>query len=347
MTMDDSINVGHPFYFPTQTILVDDDPDFLEGVSLMLDSRQSYQLFQSAHQALEQVNRAHQHVHFLKRCYANYKTGPMVSDSLSHIDIGRLGHEIYNGDRFMTASTVIVDYSMPEMNGLEFLSSLKNPFIRKVLLTGQGDMELAVKAFNSQLIDQFIDKHDPRLKQKLNAAINAFQDQYFRNSFKLITDPILANNHEAFLVNAEFQRFFHALREKRDIVEYYMTDIPYAGFLLVSGEGERYYLLIHTEQDLARHISALEAADAPASLLEQVRKGERLPDYDDQQEGLDLARDILPDWDSHYHPGFIIGAGPRYFTTMVPAEYLEGPLQPIIPYNSFLESSFTLNEVVH
>ena len=34
---DDTFSVGHPFYFPTQVILLDDDPDFLEGVSLMLN----------------------------------------------------------------------------------------------------------------------------------------------------------------------------------------------------------------------------------------------------------------------------------------------------------------------
>lgn len=33
--MDDKIRVGHPFYFPTQAVLVDDDPDFLEGISLI------------------------------------------------------------------------------------------------------------------------------------------------------------------------------------------------------------------------------------------------------------------------------------------------------------------------
>src|SRR5690606_26705254 len=153
------ISVGHPFYFPTQAVLVDDDPDFLDGISLMLDKSLSYRLFQSASAALKYVNEAHKHVQFLQRCYTSYKTGPLESDSLSHIDIGKLHHEVLNGFRFQTCSTVIVDYSMPEMNGLEFLMSLKNPFIRKVLLTGQADMELAIKAFNQQLIDQFIDKH--------------------------------------------------------------------------------------------------------------------------------------------------------------------------------------------
>ena len=160
---DDNFSVGHPFYFPTQVILLDDDPDFLEGVSIMLNKCLSFKIFQSAHQALEYVNNAHKNVHIQERCYSNYKTGPLESDSLTHIDIDKLHLEILNGSRFQTASTVIVDYSMPEMNGLEFLLQLKNPFIKKVLLTGQADMELAIKAFNKQLIDQFIYKHDPKL----------------------------------------------------------------------------------------------------------------------------------------------------------------------------------------
>ena len=49
---DDTFSVGHPFYFPTQVILLDDDPDFLEGVSLMLNKYLSFKIFQSAQQAL-------------------------------------------------------------------------------------------------------------------------------------------------------------------------------------------------------------------------------------------------------------------------------------------------------
>lgn len=346
--MDDPINPGHPFYFPTQVILVDDDPDFLEGVSLMLKNDTSYQLFQSAHQALEYVNNAHKHVHFLKRCYSNYKTGPTVSDSLSHIDVGRISDEVLNAQRFQTASTVIVDYSMPEMNGLEFLASLQNPFIRKILLTGQGDMELAVKAFNNHLIDQFIDKHDPRLKNKLNAAIIAFQDQYFRSSFKLITDPILANNHEAFLVDVEFQRFFTALREKLQVVEYYMIDAPHAGFLLMDANGHRQYLLIYTSEDLSRHIALLEEKGAPEELLNSLKAGELLPDYDDQLEGLDFGKSIFPHWQDHYHEAITVRSRITYLSTLVPASLITDVKDSsIIAYNTFLEANFNLNEVVH
>ena len=345
--MEANISVGHPFYFPTQVVLLDDDPDFLEGISLMLNKELSFKLFQSANSALKYVNQAHQHVNFLQRCYNNYKTGPLESDSLSHIDIGKIHHEVLNGFRFQTCSTVIVDYSMPEMNGLEFLMGLKNPFIRKVLLTGQADMELAIKAFNQQLIDQFIDKHDPRLKQKLNATIASFQNQYFRSSYKLITDPIIANNHDAFLVNKEFQDFFEELRKQLGCIEYYMLDVPHSGFLMLNAEGKRQCLLIYTQEALTQHYQLLQQLQAPADLVRQVGSGLLLPGYDAQAAQLSLQHEAIQRWDQFYFPARKIGTT-RYFTTIVDDEFLpaiRGKLT--LSYSEFLETNSIVQQTMH
>lgn len=345
---EQNIHVGLPFYFPTQVVLVDDDPDFLEGVSLMLNKDLSYKLFQSAGQALDYVNHAHQHVHFLQRCYTNYRTGPLVSDSLSHIDIGKIHLEALNGARFQTCSTVIVDYSMPEMNGLEFMASLKNPYVKKVLLTGQADMELAVKAFNRQLIDQFIDKHDPRLKAKLNGAIAAFQDQYFRTSFKLITDPIIANNHDAFLVDAKFQEFFEELRRKLNCAEYYMIDDPRAGYLMVDSAGERRCLLIYTEQALREHCALLEEIGASGVLRERVARGELLPVFGEQEDAFSASDPRIADWRNHYFPGMRVDSRSPFFVTIVSDELLpEVHGKTIIPYGDFLQANCSADPVLH
>lgn len=346
--MDNQIHVGHPFYFPTQVILVDDNPDFLDGVSLMLDKQLSYRLFQSASAALDHVNQSHKQVNFLQRCYSNYKTGPQDSDSLSHINIGKLHEEIFNKARFQTSSTVIVDYSMPEMNGLEFLMAMKNPFIKKVLLTGQADMELAIKAFNKQLIDQFIDKHDPRLKQVLNSTINNFEEQYFRHSFKLITDPIIANNHDAFLTDAKFQQYFDELRRKINCVEYYMIDVPHSGYLMVDNLGKRRCLLIYSQQSLQEHAELLAGIDAPAALLRAVRDGESLPAFDDQDETLSRDHPCIRDWQRHYHPAVRVGAGKPFYVISLAEENLPPQYRgDILPFADFLESNSLNREILH
>lgn len=346
--MEDKINIGHPFYFPTQVVMVDDDPNFLEIISLMLNKNQSFKLFQSAKSALNYANIAHQHVDFLQRCYTNYKTGPLESDSLSHINIGKLHQEVLNGFRFQTCSTVVVDYSMPEMNGLEFLTALKNPFIRKVLLTGQADIEIAIKAFNEHLIDQFIDKHDPHLKQKLNATLQAFQNQYFHNSFKLITDPIIANNFHGFLNNNEFQQFFTELRKQIKCVEYYMVDVPHSGYLMVDAQGKRQCLLIYNQETLAQHHHQLLELRAPKQLLQQVACGALLPGYDLQATTLTPQHNILSDWEKYYFPAHKILSSTTYYTTMVSDIALPNIHQKnIIAYNDFLENKNLTQQVMH
>jgi len=347
--MDDKIRVGHPFYFPTQAVLVDDDPDFLEGISLMLNKNLSYKLFQSASSALKYVNEAHLQVNMIQRCYSSYKTGPLESDSITHIDIGKVHLEVLNALRFQTSSTVIVDYSMPEMNGLEFLMNLRNPFIRKVLLTGQADMELAVKAFNQQLIDQFIDKHDPRLKQKLNATITSFQEQYFHRSYKLITDPILANNTDAFLINPEFQAFFEEVRNQLKCVEYYMLDVPHSGFLLVDADGNRQCLLIYTQESLDEHYQQLKTAGASPILLSEVKSGSVIPIFDTQKTQVTRGHPALKNVDLFYYPAKkISSAGHTYYVSMTADEYLPSLHgKTIMSYNNFLETNTQVQHVVH
>lgn len=346
--MDDPITVGHPFYFPTQVIMVDDDADFLEGISLMLDKDCSYRLFQSASEALDCVNQSHQQATLLQRCYSNYKTGPLDSDSLSHVDIGKLHEEIYNPARFQTSSTVVVDYSMPEMNGLEFLMSLKNPFIRKILLTGKADMELAIKAFNKQMIDQYIDKHDPRLKQTLNSAITSFRDQYFRSSYKLLTDPIIASNHDAFLTDTAFQEFFRDICKNNGTVEYYMIDFPHAGYLMVDALGKRRCMIVYTEQALAEHVEWLEQIQAPEALVSEARRGECLPGFDTSREDLDADADCIKNWKSHYHPALRITSGRVFLVTVLKEGTMpDGYLGNIIPYADFLESNSLNREILH
>ena len=309
-------SIGHPFAFPTQVVLVDDDPDFLEGIGLILDREQACRLFRSAHEALAFVNEAHRHVGFLQRCYTSYKTGPQESDALTHIDIGALHLEVLNAFRFQTCSTVVVDYSMPEMNGIEFLQALENPYVRKVLLTGQADTATALNAFNQQLIDQYIDKHDPRLKQKLNSTLHAFHEQYLHNSFKLLTDPILANNQDRYLLDPQFQAWFGQLRESLHCVEYYLLDTPHCGFLLLDRQAHCTCLLIWTQDAIDEHLAQLERVRAPAALLEKVRSRERLPLYDTQATRLSRQHPCIKDWERSYAPAVCAEGSGEYHVVM-------------------------------
>ncbi len=54
-------------------------------------------------------------------------------------------------------SLIIVDQNMPEISGLEICKQITNN-IKKILLTGSDDLNLAIEAFNQQIIHAHIKK---------------------------------------------------------------------------------------------------------------------------------------------------------------------------------------------
>ena len=81
-----------------------------------------------------------------------------------------------NTDRYALVRMCVVDYSMPAMNGLQVLEKLEDWRGARLLLTGQADEQIAVKAFNYGLIDQFLPKQTPNISQRLVDAIQRLQN---------------------------------------------------------------------------------------------------------------------------------------------------------------------------
>ncbi len=350
--MDHHFPICHLFYYPTQVVLVDDDANFLDSVSLLLDRSINYRLFQSARQALEHVNRAMSFGEVIRRSYSSYKTGPYDSDTLTHVDINALHKEIYNLERFLMPSVVVIDYSMPEMSGLEYCVSLTNPYVKKILLTGRANTDLAVQAFNEGLIDQFINKNDPQLASKLNRSIANLQQQYFSRTFKILTDPVVASSQSRFLTNAAFIEFFNILRSTHEIVEYYLIDMPYSGFLLLDARGRVSLVLIMSQIALLEHLRQCRTRKAPAELLTALEAGDMLPLFNIGNDGEHLNETFFKDWRKHYAPGCRIAEDTPYYTTQLGEEATRALLpqlraQDIQSYASYLRQPAPTGKILH
>lgn len=350
--MDFSFPVCHLFYYPTQVILVDDDPDFLDAVSLILPRDLNYRLFQSARQALTYINDAQQHAELIRRVYSSYKTGPFDSDTLSHIEINELYKEIYNAQRFSTPSVVVIDYSMPSMNGLEFCAGLTNPYVKRILLTGQADTDLAVQAFNAGLIDQFISKKDHDLEQKLKRTIATLQQHYFSKSFKLITDPVIANSQSRFINNPDFIDYFNALRTRHGFSEYYLIDEPYSGFVLLNSKAELAILLILPQSLLEEHIRQCSKLGAPRPLLEALRKGELVPLFNVSDNDEHIKEILAKDWMHYYAKATKVGAQAPYFCSLIRQDGASRLLRKYLPqniqsYDAHIESTAPASKFLH
>ncbi len=76
-------------------------------------------------------------------------------------------------------AVVVADQKMPEMSGLELLSRLKTmaPDIKRIMLTGYGDLNIAMSAINECDVFRFISKpwNDKQLIEAVTDAINEYR----------------------------------------------------------------------------------------------------------------------------------------------------------------------------
>lgn len=108
-------------------------------------------------------------------------------------------------------AVVVSDMRMPHMDGATFLKNVKDeaPDIVRLLLTGQTDLDSAIRAVNDGHIFRFLTK--PCSQETMNSALKAASDQYrlitaekvlledtLQGSIKTLTEILAIANPEAF-----------------------------------------------------------------------------------------------------------------------------------------------------
>ena len=96
-----------------------------------------------------------------------------------------IGQDALNAVERGDFHTIITDVRLPDIDGLELLGRFKNvvPDVPVILITGHGDVDMAVKALQQGAYD-FIEKpFDPeRLSQTVSEAVDKYQSGQDRNS---------------------------------------------------------------------------------------------------------------------------------------------------------------------
>ncbi|MEE4250776.1 MAG: response regulator [Alcanivoracaceae bacterium] len=275
---------------------MDDNERFLDSFTLLLSERLSFRCFSSPSSALSCINDSAGLPPLDKRCVSFLGTLSGPGGTL-RLDLALVEQEISNPARFKDISVVVVDYDMPEMNGLDFCQAIKNRRIKKVLLTGVGDEKVAVRAFNDGLIDRFLTKNDPNIAEKINQTINELQRRYFDDISTLIQSTLDMKSPE-FLLEPEFIALFERLIKKHDIVEYYYVEDP-NGFLMVSHKGALYRLVIFSEIQADEQLFSVRRHGPPQHIINRLKSHQSIiwlwaqPDENDEPEHFD--------WEEYVH----------------------------------------------
>ncbi|MCB1836049.1 MAG: response regulator [Alcanivoracaceae bacterium] len=294
-----------PYYYPTTTVLVDDSQRFLQSFTLYLPDDAAFRCFTSASEALAHINQQASKPHLEQRCFSWFRNSEASHGDTFSLDLSLIEQEINDPMRFSTVSVLVVDYDMPEMNGLELCRQLADPHIRKILLTGVADERIAVQAFNDGLIDRFLMKNDPDIATRINRAIEDSQRQYFQRVSAMLQNTLALKSPE-FLYNPTFADYFFALQAQRRFVEYYYVESP-SGFVLLDEHGTLARLLVFSEADLQRSLFALRRHQPPASVIQALSAGQAVPWLWATPE--EHSEDEPFDWQDHLFPASRVSDG--------------------------------------
>lgn len=288
-------------FYPTQIVFVDDNPEFLDALSSTFSRQFNIKTFDSTESALEYINEYQREADLVakdERPKLQGDSDAWVKQVLTHKHVKR-----FDELRIREVSVLVVDYSMPDMNGIEFCERIKNPAIKKILLTGYATPADAINAFNDNIIHYYLKKNDLNMLQDLEAAINRLQHAYFNElSSSLKTAAI--DSGTPFFADPQLAGYFQDTCESLGVTEYYYLTNP-SRFALRTREGTNYSCVIYTEEDIAEHLQILQEEGAPSALYNTIESRKFVP--------------LFNTADGFYEPGIVDATSSTY-----PATHISG-----------------------
>lgn len=229
-------------FFPTKVLLIDDNADFLKELQMNLSPTTStYKSYTDPREALKEIHKQHEKNSYLDKWMSH---GYAAVESFDY----PLRQQIYSPERFEQISTVIVDHTMPGMNGLEFCTQIKDLPVYKIMLTGEADQSIAVRAFNEGIIQGFVRKDDEDFINLLNNLILKGQKEFFTS----ITNSALEGAKEcifgSLLQHPAYIQIFSEVAERFKIVEYYLMHAV-GKFLLGDAQGNLSALFAYSHEE--------------------------------------------------------------------------------------------------
>lgn len=298
------------YYYPTQVVFVDDNPEFLDALSLAFSQEFNVKVFDNTDSALTYINEAQREAKLI----ADEDKPKLQGDSdawvkrvLTHQNIKR-----FDELRAQEVSVLVVDYSMPTMNGIDFCEKIKNSSIKKILLTGYATPAEAVRAFNNNTIHYYLKKNSENMQQELKEAIQQLQHAYFNElSSSLKAEAI--DSGTPFFADPQLAYYFEQACTKLEVVEHYFLSNP-SRFELRAKDGSTHCCVIYTEEDMEEHTQILVEEGAPADLHTAIASRKFVPLFH-TEDGFYEPR--MPNAKTSIHPSTLIQGAVNYYCAVI------------------------------
>lgn len=230
---------------PRRVIYIDDDGKMLDALRMTMQTEAAREFINSPDAALQSISQEMLYWTSIEMLLATVQERRM--DGFAE---ARQYVESYFRDwrRFHLTGVLIVDYNMPGMNGLELLKRISACPARRVLLTGVADAEIAVRAFNSGLIQKFIPKNTPNLYGEIQRSSEETHLSVCEHLGHLMRGTI-RNDHIELLHEQSVIKGLRAKILDLDWCEYVVVGQPF-GILGMSHAGPLQWMQLETADSL-------------------------------------------------------------------------------------------------
>ena len=277
--------------FPTTLLVLDDDEDFLENIQGVLSKRHKCLSAKDINKAREILikNRDWTKALLQEGVSQIYSEEDLSQFSVS-INVSLLKEQVCDPGRFKHIAVAIIDYDMPEENGLEFVRSLGDSQIKIIMLTGKAEQSTVIQAFNQKEIHRYISKGDPNYLKTLLQYIEELQQEFFFDSSKFILDSIKGSNHKVF-ENKSFITHFNKVIQENKIVEYYLLDESGSFLMLDATANNQVWFIIKSKGDMSDFYDlAQDDHDIPVETLKKIKECKILTHFKTFQETTSPAK---------------------------------------------------------
>lgn len=258
------------FHRPGSILFLDDDPDYLDMLGMVVPPNWQVELYARPSAFAERMRQeparweadAAVQLHLIER----WRQGQPLLPQL-------LNYWANHPSRYELAKTCVVDYAMPGTNGLQVLDTLLDWPGSRVLLTGQADEQVAVKAFNSGLIDQFVPKQVPNIThhllgvlRKLSRAAHPRLNTLWRGALRPAQQSMLQLPSVSLALQAHAERYW---------VEYAVLGEPF-GVLGLTAGGECHWLQLEPTAGLKDLAELAGTAGLGFDVVRAIENGQQL-----------------------------------------------------------------------
>jgi CheY-like chemotaxis protein len=300
------------FSFPCTIIVVDDDEFTIRTLKKIIGDDYPLKPFSEPAELITFLN--HEYVSpisdaLLLHEFSEHEYTDTPNNALVNFDINNIANLAKQTKRYDEIGILIVDYNMPQMNGVELCKQLKHLPFKKILLTADTDYEKATDAFNEQLIDCFIPKSTPDLHLKVSMYVDLFRQRYFAertNNIKLHLEASTPLPN----VDPVFIGFFNTWLSHNKINEYYLID-KHLSYLLIDKNQDKSYFIVHTDKSLDEFVKMYEDDEYAKLFILAVKQRELIPYFTPNQ--LNISKINANSWRSYFKKPNVISGKTRYY----------------------------------